>query len=137
MAPMCADLAGPDPPAEVTIDNPDFLAEDRMAKYLLIESRDPFENNVVARQYDLAANLVKEGNEVTLFLVQNGVFPARPGSCSGLLGSAAAAGVQGLADDFSLRERGIAADKLADGVKAAPLSVLIDQLADNRKAIWH
>jgi predicted peroxiredoxin len=108
-----------------------------MAKYLLIESRDPFENNVVARQYDLAVNLVKEGSEVTLFLVQNGVFPARPGSLSSLLSNAARAGVQVLADDFSLRERGISANKLADGVKAAPLSVVIDQLADGRKAIWH
>ena len=108
-----------------------------MAKYLLIESRDPFENNVVARQYDLAANLVKEGNEVTLFLVQNGVLPARPGNCSSLLGNAALAGVQVLADDFSLRERGISADKLADGVTAAPLSIVIDQLADGRKTLWH
>ena len=108
-----------------------------MAKYLLIESRDPFENNIVARQYDLAANLVKEGNEVTLFLVQNGVLPARPGSRSTLLSNAALAGVQVLADDFSLRERGISANKLADGVTAAPLSVVIDQLADGRKTLWH
>ena len=108
-----------------------------MAKYLFIESRDPFESNAVARQYALAADLVKEGNEVTLFLVQNGVLPARPGSLSNLLGKAAHAGVQVLADDFSLRERGIAAGKLTEGVKAAPLSVVIDQLADGRKAIWH
>src|SRR5438045_9772589 len=108
-----------------------------MAKYLLIESRDPFENNVVARQYDLAVNLVREGNEVTLFLVQNGVLPARPGNCSSLLSNASHAGVQLLAHDFSLRERGIAANKLAEGVKAAPLSIVIDQLADGRKAIWH
>jgi predicted peroxiredoxin len=108
-----------------------------MAKYLLLESRDPFENNIVARQYDLAANLVKEGNQVTLFLVQNGVLPARPGSCSSLLTNTARAGVEVLADDFSLRERGIAATQLAEGVKAAPLSVVIDQLAEGRKAIWH
>ncbi len=108
-----------------------------MAKYLLIESRDPFENNIVARQYDLAVNLVKEGNDVTLFLVQNGVFPARPGDRSPLLTSAAKAGVEVLADDFSLRERGIAAGKLAVGVQSAPLSVVIDQLAEGRKAIWH
>jgi len=108
-----------------------------MAKYLLIESRDPFENNIVARQYDLAMNLVKEGNQVTLFLVQNGVLPARPGNLSSLLTDTAKAGVEVLADDFSLRERGIAAGKLAEGVKAAPLSIVIDQLADGRKAIWH
>ena len=108
-----------------------------MAKYVLIESRDPFDSNAVARQYDLAVNLVKEGNEVTLFLVQNGVLPARPGNLSALLTDTAKAGVEVLADDFSLRERGIAAAKLAAGVKAAPLSIVIDQLADGRKAIWH
>jgi predicted peroxiredoxin len=108
-----------------------------MAKYLLIESRDPFENNIVARQYDLAVNLVKEGNEVTLFLVQNGVLPARPGKYSPLLTNTAEAGVEVLADEFSLRERGIAAGKLAEGVRAAPLSIVIDQLAEGRKALWH
>src|SRR5438552_18875438 len=107
-----------------------------MDKYLLIESRDPFDNNVVARQYELAVNLVKEGNQVTLFLVQNGVLPARRGSLSELLTNTARAGVEVLADDFSLRERGIAASRLADGVKAAPHSVVIDQLADGRMAIW-
>ena|SRR5215471_2744911 len=108
-----------------------------MAKYLLIESRDPFENNIVARQYDLAVSLVKEGNDVTLFLVQNGVLPARPSDRSALLTNAAQAGVTVLAEDFSLRERGIAVAKLAAGVRAAPLSFVIDQLADGCKAIWH
>src|SRR5947209_19365197 len=84
--------------------------------YLLIESRDPFENNIVARQYDLAVNLVKEGNQVALFLVQNGVLPARPGSCSSLLTSAARAGVEVLADDFSLRERGVPDRRMRDGI---------------------
>ena len=63
-----------------------------MAKYLLIESRDPFENNIVARQYDLAVNLVKEGNDVTLFLVQNGVLPARLSERSALLTNATKGG---------------------------------------------
>ncbi len=108
-----------------------------MAKYLLIESRDPFDNNVVERQYELAINLVKEGNEVTLFLVQNGVLPARPGTRSALLTSTARLGVEVLADDFSLRERGIADNRLVEGVKAAPLTIVIDQLAEGRKTIWH
>ncbi len=108
-----------------------------MAKYLLIESRDPFENNGVARQYDLAARLAKESNAVTLFLVQNGVLPARRGKYSELLTLTAKAGVEVLADDFSLRERGIPGSRLADGVKPAPLSIVIDQLAEGRKAIWH
>lgn len=108
-----------------------------MAKYLLIESRDPFEANDVANVYDLAEGLAKEGNEVTLFLVQNGVLPARPGARSSALASVAGTKVQVLADDFSLRERGIAADALVSGVSAAPIDVVIDQLAEGRKALWN
>jgi sulfur relay (sulfurtransferase) complex TusBCD TusD component (DsrE family) len=108
-----------------------------MAKYLLIESRDPFESNEVAAQYELAAGLVRQGHEVTLFLVQNGVLSARKSARSDLLSAAAQAGVQVLADDFSLRERGIAKNRLTAGVTPAPLDVVVDQLAEGRKAIWH
>jgi intracellular sulfur oxidation DsrE/DsrF family protein len=108
-----------------------------MAKYLLIESRDPFDSTEVERFQTLAANLVKNGDQVTFFLVENGVLPARPGARSEGLTGLARAGVEVLADEFSLRERGIAADRLASGVKAAPLDVVIDQLAEGRKALWH
>ena len=53
-----------------------------MANYLLIESRDPFDSNDVANFYGLASGLAKAGNGVTLFLVQNGVLPARQSSAS-------------------------------------------------------
>jgi sulfur relay (sulfurtransferase) complex TusBCD TusD component (DsrE family) len=108
-----------------------------MAKYLLIESRDPFESNEVAGQYELAAGLARQGHEVTLFLVQNGVLPARKSGKSGGLEAAAQAGVQVLADEFSLRERGIAGNRLTAGVTPAPLDVVVDQLAEGRKAFWH
>ncbi len=107
-----------------------------MAKYLLIESRDPFDSNDVATHYDLAAGLAKEGNAVTLFLVQNGVLPARRSARSDALGKLAKAGIEVLADEFSLRERGIGATRLAEGVKAAALDVVIDQLEEGRKALW-
>ena len=107
-----------------------------MAKYLLIESRDPFEVNDVAYYYDLAAALAKEG-DVTLFLVQNGVLPARRSAKSRRLTELAEAGVRVLAEEFSLRERGIRADRLAEGVTPAALDVVIDQLAEGRKALWH
>ena len=48
-----------------------------MAQYLLIESRDPFDSNDVGYSYGLARGLVEGRNEVTLFLVQNGVLAAR------------------------------------------------------------
>ena len=108
-----------------------------MANYLLIESRDPWESSDTSTWLELATSLAKEGNTVTFFLVQNGVLPARRSSKSAALSALAKAGVEILADDFSLRERGIGADRLADGVKAAPIDVVIDQLAAGRQVIWH
>ena len=108
-----------------------------MASYLLIESRDPFQTNDVERQYDLAASLKQAGNQVTLFLVDNGVLPARRSARSARLGQLAQAGVEVLADEFSLRERGIPDAALAQGVKKAPIDAIVDRLEQGQKAIWH
>ena len=106
-----------------------------MSQYLLIESRDPFESNDVSYFYDLAKGLVGEGAQVTLFLVQNGVLSARPSVHSATLSALAKGGVTVLADDFSLQERGIST--LAEGVAAAPIDVVVDQLAAGHKTLWH
>ena len=108
-----------------------------MAEYLLIESRDPFETRDVDYFYRLAADLARTRNTVTLFLVQNGVLPARAAANFSSLDSVVRAGVEVLADEFSLRERGIKSDALREGVRSAPLDVLVDQLADGRKTMWH
>ncbi|MFQ5670169.1 MAG: DsrE family protein [Acidobacteriota bacterium] len=109
-----------------------------MAKYLLIESRDPFEANDVASYfYGLATRLAELGNTVTLFLVQNGVLPARRCAFSERLSAAHQAGVEVLADEFSLKERGIGSSQMIAEVKPAPLDVVVDQLAEGRKALWH
>jgi sulfur relay (sulfurtransferase) complex TusBCD TusD component (DsrE family) len=106
-----------------------------MAHYLLIESRDPFESNDVGYYYNLAKGLVESGNQVTLFLAQNGVLSARPSAHSAALSALAQGGVKVLADEFSLQERGIA--KLAEGVTAAPIDVVVDHLAAGHKTLWH
>ena len=108
-----------------------------MGRYLLVESRDPFESADVPYYYDLAAGLAGKGHTVTLFLVQNGVLPARTGSRSDAVSRLAGAGIQVLADEFSLRERGISAEQLATGIEVAPLDRVIDLLGEGRKALWH
>jgi predicted peroxiredoxin len=108
-----------------------------MTDYLMIESRDPFDSSDVANFLALAEGLSKAGNKVTLFLIQNGVLPARHGARSAPLAVLAANGVEVLADDFSLRERGISANRLVPGIKAAPLDTIVDRLADGCRALWH
>ena len=108
-----------------------------MAKYTLIASRDPFDSKEVAHYYDLAGDLQREGNEVTLFLVQNGVFAARKSSASKTVSDLAGQGVTVLADSFSLRERGIPTERLAEKIQPAELDVVVDHMAEGRKVIWH
>jgi intracellular sulfur oxidation DsrE/DsrF family protein len=108
-----------------------------MASYLLIESRDPFDSNDAGFCRDVAQQLAQQGEAVTLFLVQNGVLPARAGAHAYDLSELAKVGIEVLADDFSLRERGIPSAGLAAGVKPAPLDVVVDRLVGGWKAIWH
>jgi sulfur relay (sulfurtransferase) complex TusBCD TusD component (DsrE family) len=108
-----------------------------MSNYLLIESRDPYEAAGGALSYELAVDLARAGNKVAIFLVQNGVFAARSGAKSALLAHVANAGVEVLADEFSLRERGIAKTRVLPQVKPAPLEVVVDRLAAGCKTIWN
>ncbi len=107
-----------------------------MAKYLLIESRDQFDSSDES-YWQMALDLKRAGNEVTLFFVQNGVLSTRRGPKTEGLGKVKDAGVTILADDFSLKERGIAKDRMVDGVEVSPLDLVIDQMAEGAKTIWH
>jgi sulfur relay (sulfurtransferase) complex TusBCD TusD component (DsrE family) len=109
-----------------------------MGSYLLIASRDPFSTrDVLTSCYGLAKDLRGNGNDVTVFLVQNGVLPGRASQFSDELVALTSAGITVLADAFSLRERGISADQLVDGVKPAQLDVVIDHLEAGTKCLWH
>jgi sulfur relay (sulfurtransferase) complex TusBCD TusD component (DsrE family) len=108
-----------------------------MNEYLLIASRDPYTHVSAQRCFELASTLAGEGHQVTLFLIQNGVFPARPGSGSSRLTELARRGIRVLADDFSLRERGIPESGLAAGVAPASIEVVIEALESGARALWH
>jgi sulfur relay (sulfurtransferase) complex TusBCD TusD component (DsrE family) len=107
-----------------------------VSAYLLIESRDPFANRDVERSCELAAQLTKAGHEVTLFLVQNGVFCARSGSHRMGIENVLATRTEVLADEFSLRERGIAVTALLGGVRPAPLNAVVERLCAGWKVLW-
>jgi sulfur relay protein TusB/DsrH len=108
-----------------------------MAKYLLIESRDPFDSSDSEYFAELVQGIAKRGNEATLFLVQNGVLPARKGSkYNSVISDLIKNKVKVVADRFSLKERGIR--QLAEGVDTADTDRLVDLLLEQgTKAIWH
>jgi sulfur transfer complex TusBCD TusB component (DsrH family) len=109
-----------------------------VSNYVFVESRDPFESPDTAFLADTATSLKKRGNTVTVFLVQNGVFSARKQARRSHLAQLLESGVTVLADDFSLRERGIELEECQGTVKTASIDQLVDLLVqENTKAIWH
>jgi sulfur relay (sulfurtransferase) complex TusBCD TusD component (DsrE family) len=109
-----------------------------MSQYVFIESRDPFTSGEAGFVAEVATALRRRGNEVTVFLVQNGVLAARKTARNTRLGGLAEAGVRLLADDFSLCERGIQADEIGAGIEPSTIDLLVELLArHDTKAIWH
>jgi sulfur relay (sulfurtransferase) complex TusBCD TusD component (DsrE family) len=109
-----------------------------MTNYLFIESRDPFESRDTRFVEQTTTALLQRGNEVTIFLLQNGVLAARKNARDATLRRMAEAGVKVLADDFSLLERGIQTGELAPGIQPSNIETLVDALVqENTKAIWH
>jgi hypothetical protein len=107
-----------------------------MANYLIIASDDPFESRRTERMRELATSLARRGGKVSVYLAQNAVLgarrQARGRACAALLGEC----IDVLADDFSLRERGIEPKALLPGVKVASLDVVVARLAHGWKALW-
>jgi sulfur relay (sulfurtransferase) complex TusBCD TusD component (DsrE family) len=109
-----------------------------MTNYVFIESRDPFESRDTRFVEETAAALKERGHEVTIFLVQNGVLATRQKASASHLARMAEAGVNLLADDFSLRERGIQPSELRHGIQPSSIEALVAALVrENTKAIWH
>jgi len=104
-----------------------------MAKYFLIESRSPFDSTQVTQNYQLASSLANAGNETTLFLVENGVLAARASAANSVANLSA---VNVLADDFSLKERGISQTELGEGVQVGSIAAVVDAMAEGQKTIW-
>jgi sulfur transfer complex TusBCD TusB component (DsrH family) len=117
---------------------PHMRSKKSMTNYVFIESRDPFESRDCQFVLDTTTTLKQRGHEVVVFLVQNGVLAARREARGSHLPALAEAGVRLLADDFSLRERGIQATELSPGIQQSNIDALVDLLVqENTKVIWH
>jgi predicted peroxiredoxin len=109
-----------------------------MPKYVFIEARDPFESLDTRFVIGAATALKQRGADVKVFLVQNGALAARRSARSSQLERLMQAGVEVMADDFSLAERGIREIEMIPGIQISNIDALVRALVeDGCKALWH
>ena len=109
-----------------------------MSRYVLVETKGPADGGEYA--FELGRQLRKAQHDVTIYLLQNGVFTARRTYQAGaaLVEEAGRNGVKLLVDAISLRQRGVVADRVAHGVSEAEMKDVVELLIDHSdKAIWH
>jgi predicted peroxiredoxin len=107
-----------------------------MSGYLVFASRDPFSDHGAESMFELCKGLCVSGEDLTVFLVENGALAARKTPKSTILTEMFKGGTKVLVDDVSLAERGITKDRLAEGVEVASIEVAVDELASGKKAFW-
>lgn len=110
-----------------------------MSEFVIVESRDPFDSVDVEFTRSTAVELAAKGHRVTVYLIQNGVLPLRKRSSKATF-------VEDLqknkvivwADDFSLKERGIASSELVAGVETVSIDRFVKKVVEDKpKTFWH
>ena len=108
------------------------------SRYVFVESRDPFDSADTGFVADAASALRARGRTVTVYLVQNGVLASRAAARGSHVSRLTQAGVTVLADDFSLRERGVEGRELTRSVQEASIDTLVDLVMQpGTKTLWH
>lgn len=109
-----------------------------MPRYLIVETKGPSDGGDYA--FEVGRQLREAQHDVTIYLLQDGVFSARRTHKEGakLVQDAEKNGVRLVGDAVSLRQRGVVGDRVAKSVTVAEMDQLVDLLMERSdKAIWH
>jgi intracellular sulfur oxidation DsrE/DsrF family protein len=105
-----------------------------MAKYVFIESTDPFDVPDIGRIYDVTVWLARSGNAVTVLLIDQAVLAARAGQHTFWFAELQRAGVEVRADATSLRRHAVSPHALAPGVR--PSEETVESVLNGRQRLW-
>jgi hypothetical protein len=107
-----------------------------MKRFILIDSRDPFEESDGEWLRTLAVDLKAASHSASVFLVESAVFAARKHAQGGALDALKRAGVEIRADEFALRERGVRDADTAPEVTPSPIDYIVTEMIRGASVIW-
>jgi len=106
-----------------------------MTGLLLVLSKDPFTTEIPDLVLDIGLNAREKGNEVALYLVEDGVTAARKTEFGSKLADAQKKGIKIYADDKAVLSRSLT-DKLISGVEVKEIGALLDFIMDSDRVAW-
>ena len=107
-----------------------------MTNLLLVLSKDPYTTEIPNLVLDIGLKAKAKGNNVSLYLVEDGVTAARKSEFGNKLQDAKKKGIKILADDKAVQSRGLDGN-LVDWVQVKEIGTLLDHIVeDNTRVAW-
>ncbi len=101
-----------------------------MTSLLLVLSKDPYTTETPDIVLDIGINAKEKGNEVALYLIEDGVTAARNGEFGKKLTAANKKGIKIYADDKAVLSRSLTG-KMVSGVEIKEIGTLLDFIMDD------
>ncbi|MCX9013904.1 MAG: DsrE family protein [Candidatus Methanoperedens sp.] len=107
-----------------------------MTNLLLVLSKDPHTTETPDLVLDIGLDAKAKGNDVALYLIEDGITAARKSTFGDKLAAAQSKGVKIFADDKAVLSRALTG-KLIDGVEIKEISTLLDFIMDDYdRVVW-
>ncbi|HLB70354.1 MAG: DsrE family protein [Candidatus Methanoperedens sp.] len=106
-----------------------------MSGLLLVLSKDPYTTEIPDLVLDIGMDAKGKGNDVTLYLVEDGVTAARKTEFGNKLAAAHKKGIKIYADDKAVLSRSLE-NKLIGWVEIKEIGTLLDFIMDYDRVAW-
>ena len=106
-----------------------------MSNLLLVLSKDPYTTETPDLVLDIGLNAREKGNDVTLYLVEDGVTAARKSEFGNKLAAAHKKGIKIYADDKAVLSRSLT-NKLISWVEVKEIGTLLELIMDYDRVAW-
>jgi sulfur relay protein TusB/DsrH len=106
-----------------------------MTSLLLVLSKDPYTTETPDLVLDIGINAKEKGNDVSLYLIEDGVTAARKSEFGKKLEAAQKKGIKIYADDKAILSRSLT-NKLIGKVEVKEIGTLLDFIMNTDSVAW-
>lgn len=106
-----------------------------MTNLLLVLSKDPYTTETPDLVLDIGLNAKEKGNNVSLYLVEDGVTAARKSEFGNKLSASQKKGIKIYADDKAVLSRALT-NKIIGGVEIKEIGTLLDYVMEYDRVVW-